>query len=432
VPTTLKEGDRARIETLESEVGLSPSSRLDALQSGVERASAYSLAGDGVRDDRGALQAAADAVLTGGIFTGGSVLFVPDGTYLVSGPVYVKSGTTVQGAGMGATIVRKKASSFVAAATNDDLDAQSVFACGPSSGAVYSSGTRGSTVTFRDLTIDGNKANQTFTGITDYHYGGAHGIGAKYVDTLTVERVRIQDTAQNGIFPWQAGKVTIDHCELLRCGSSNAAFATLTKNAISLGGSAGGPPVAVYRVTNNYISAPEDEGVQYGYAQDVLIEGNHIYDCGSNAVEGDTAFAGTAGGNVIVQGNFIRGSLEYAIDIGNADQQKVKVLGNTILATTQGGVRVVQANESSIEVAHNTIDGVGGGYAAGSTTSFHAIDITGHRVNVTADLRERLTYDTPFWAGGVVRTRDGWRYPKGKDFQGVAKDRQQVPAGWCR
>jgi hypothetical protein len=138
----------------------------------------------------------------------------------------------------------------------------------------------------------------------------------------------------------------------------------------------------VYRVTNNYISAPEDEGVQYGYAQDVLIEGNHIYDCGSNAVEGDTAFAGTAGGNVIVQGNFIRGSLEYAIDIGNADQQKVKVLGNTILATTQGGVRVVQANESSIEVAHNTIDGVGGGYAAGSTTSFHAIDITGHRVKV--------------------------------------------------
>jgi hypothetical protein len=50
---------------------------------------------------------------------------------------------------------------------------------------------------------------------------------------------------------------------------------------------------------------------------------------------------------------------------------------------------------------------------------------------VTADLRERLTYDTPFWAGGVVRTRDGWRYPKGKDFQGVArivnKSRRLVP-----
>jgi hypothetical protein len=40
---------------------------------------------------------------------------------------------------------------------------------------------------------------------------------------------------------------------------------------------------------------------------------------------------------------------------------------------------------------------------------------------LTAELRERLTYDTPFWAGGVIRTRDGWRYPKGKDFQGVAK-----------
>jgi hypothetical protein len=265
--------------------------------------------------------------------------------------VYVKSGTVVQGAGMGATIVRKKASSFVAAATNDDLDAQSVFACGPSSGAVYSSGTRGSTVTFRDLTIDGNKANQTFTGITDYHYGGAHGIGAKYVDTLTVERVRIQDTAQNGIFPWQAGKVTIDHCELLRCGSSNAAFATLTKNAISLGGSAGrSAGRRVPRDEQLHLSAPEDEGVQYGYAQDVLISGNHIYDCGSNAVEGDTAFAGTAGGNVIVEGNFIRGTVEYAIDIGNADQQKVRVQGNTILATAQGGIRVVQANESAIDV----------------------------------------------------------------------------------
>jgi hypothetical protein len=40
---------------------------------------------------------------------------------------------------------------------------------------------------------------------------------------------------------------------------------------------------------------------------------------------------------------------------------------------------------------------------------------------VSAELRERLTYDTPFWAGGVIRTRDGWRYPKAKDFQGVAK-----------
>jgi hypothetical protein len=385
ISTTLKEGDRARIETLEAEVGSSPSSRLDAVQAGVERASAYSLAGDLVRDDRAALQAAADAVLTGGIFTGGSVLFIPDGTYLVSGPVYVKSGTVVQGAGMGATVVRKKASSFVAAATNDDLDGQSVFACGPSSGAVYSSGTRGSTVTFRDLTIDGNKANQTFSGITDYHYGGAHGIGAKYIDTLTIQRVRIQDTAQNGVFPWQAGKVTVDNCELLNCGSSNAAFATLTKNAISLGGSAGGPPVAVYRVTNNYISGPEDEGVQYGYAQDVLISGNHFYSCGSNAVEGDTAFAGTAGGNVIVEGNFIRGTVEYAIDIGNADQQKIRVQGNTILATAQGGIRVVQANESAIDVVDNTIDGVGGGYAAGSTTSFHAIDITGHRVKVAGN-----------------------------------------------
>jgi hypothetical protein len=40
---------------------------------------------------------------------------------------------------------------------------------------------------------------------------------------------------------------------------------------------------------------------------------------------------------------------------------------------------------------------------------------------VTVELRERLTYDTPFWAGGVVRTRDGWRYPGAKDFQGLAK-----------
>jgi hypothetical protein len=40
---------------------------------------------------------------------------------------------------------------------------------------------------------------------------------------------------------------------------------------------------------------------------------------------------------------------------------------------------------------------------------------------VTAELRERLRYDTPFWAGGVTRTADGWRYPKAGEFQGVAK-----------
>jgi hypothetical protein len=39
-----------------------------------------------------------------------------------------------------------------------------------------------------------------------------------------------------------------------------------------------------------------------------------------------------------------------------------------------------------------------------------------------AEIREALTYETPFWAGGITRRRDGsWRYPKANEFQGVAK-----------
>jgi hypothetical protein len=37
------------------------------------------------------------------------------------------------------------------------------------------------------------------------------------------------------------------------------------------------------------------------------------------------------------------------------------------------------------------------------------------------DLQERLRFDTPFWAGGVRKAGDEWRFPRRGEFHGVAK-----------
>lgn len=37
------------------------------------------------------------------------------------------------------------------------------------------------------------------------------------------------------------------------------------------------------------------------------------------------------------------------------------------------------------------------------------------------ELQRRLCYETPFWAGGVTRGPDGWRFPRPQDFQGCVK-----------
>ncbi|WP_059049993.1 glycosyl hydrolase family 28-related protein [Paenibacillus senegalimassiliensis] len=100
---------------------------------------AYGAIGDGVADDTTAIQAA----ITDAYNSGRGLVFLPAGVYIVTGIQY-RSNITIKGAGVGATVVKLK----------DNTPNTSVFNCTPEV----------SDVCIRDLTIDGNRNNQTVYG----------------------------------------------------------------------------------------------------------------------------------------------------------------------------------------------------------------------------------------------------------------------------
>lgn len=109
----------------------------------------YGVAGDGVTDDTTAIAAANAAIAT----TGG-VLFFPPGTYL-TGPQTINPKVNYVGAGKGATIIKLKngANADLFSAQTNLINLSAAFGVGPQ-GTLYN-------FSFQDMTLDGNKANQT-------------------------------------------------------------------------------------------------------------------------------------------------------------------------------------------------------------------------------------------------------------------------------
>jgi hypothetical protein len=116
--------------------------------------------GDGVTDDTAAIAAARSAANA----AGGGLVFWPNGTYITGNqPLYANVHDA--GAGIGATIIKLKNGSnadlFSAQTGNINLGAS--FGAG-SAGTLYNFG-------FHDLTLDGNKANQSATSYVLRFYG---------------------------------------------------------------------------------------------------------------------------------------------------------------------------------------------------------------------------------------------------------------------
>jgi Pectate lyase superfamily protein len=123
-------------------------------------------AGDGTTDDTAAVQAAITACQSAG---GGTVWF-PPGTYIVTGLTITGSDVTLRGSGIGATIISLKNSS--------------------NTSVIAVSGTGTVNVHVEDLSIEGNKANQS---------GTSHGISISTPYSVTDTQHRIASVDINSV-----------------------------------------------------------------------------------------------------------------------------------------------------------------------------------------------------------------------------------------
>lgn len=158
----------------------------------------YGATGDGVTDDRLAIQAAVDAAHA----AGGGTVYIPTGTYIVSGQedqslgcVMLYDNITVFGDGMGVTTVKLQDG------WNGDITG--IFR------TPFGVGTHN--VTMHDLTIDGNRAN-TSGKIDGWFNGGAPETPIQDVN-ITLDHVEVKDCDAYGFDPHeQTVNLTITNC----------------------------------------------------------------------------------------------------------------------------------------------------------------------------------------------------------------------------
>lgn len=346
-------------------VDLFPSA--NALNTKTVNAKDHGAKGDGTTDDKAAIQAALNALTSGG------VLLVPAGTYMLSGSLSVKSNVTIQGQGKRATVLK--------------------FAAGVSSSTkmfVNSDQAGGNTgIVIQHLTADGNRAsNGAVSGLT--------GVSFSKVDRCAITFCRFTGFTQHCIdFTGESGGAGGDNTQNLVAfndledyGTGSVGFgvafvgggyrnriignhitSTLTNVGVGIDDQSGpqtSDPCLRNVVANNVIS---------GMAQGVLVEGSHenvvtgntILDCTEacivfaegatplaprdNSAEGNKLFpaAGAKGVILVGNGNGVKGGSiiggQYGVFIGDISpgigpNRRLSVVGVSFQGQTLDAVSV--------------------------------------------------------------------------------------------
>ncbi|CAN7361139.1 glycosyl hydrolase family 28-related protein [Paenibacillus sp. LjRoot56] len=296
--------------------------------------------GDGVTDDSNAIIAAITSVSS----TGGGIVYFPEGTYLVSKRIDVKGNIIYAGAGKTASIIRKKSTHI-----NSEMFRQS-----PTE----------TNVIFRDLQIDGQKADGNVTTTTGIRIKANNTIvqDCLFKDML-LDSIYIGDTAS-----FSAKNVTIYRNEISNTGrngitSVSSENLTIERNYIHNVGLLGIDLEADVSATNkeftirtNIIETAGDKGIQItNIAESGLVEDNEIRDTVSSGI-----ILAQDVQNVIVQNNRIFDAGLYGIEIRSQNSTTLnyprhnRLIGNLIQRVQRHGIYIL-SNVTYIDMLYNRI-----------------------------------------------------------------------------
>jgi len=288
----------------------------------------FGAVGDGVADDTAEIQAAVDAVGA----AGGGTLTIPVGTYLVSSSITVGSNTHIRGRG---EII-----------LDDNADC-----------SVISINASSSNVSIKDISIDGNRLNQTLETVgAESEYGGIE-IG-NFCD-----------------------QILIDGCTIIECygygiESNNApSNITITNNTIDgvdfysgIRMSQAGTGTNI-KVANNTVLNYRKGGIVGNDMNHAIITGNYI-DAGTigrglQNADNITAYSAT-NDDILVSDNICRNSINNGIHVAGTG---VVVSGNRVTNPTNRGIYVAASTDilntgqsSEVTVTSNTVSDVANTY----------------------------------------------------------------------
>lgn len=268
----------------------------------------YGATGDGTTDDSTAIN---NAITAAGA-AGGNIVFVPEGTYIVQ-DITMRSNVILRGAGRGSILKLKD---------NTTADVIKSPAINPSTVISYAG--------VEDLTIDGNKANQS-DGVDLQQYGLAlNGAADSWA-----RNVWVHDTQRSGIY--LAGeRLTVEDCQVEAIGKVGAGGSIIGRSGI---------------VCSNFTGFT---------AGGMIVRNNRVLDCLEHGIK---LYPGNDGS--VVEGNYVLTAEERGIYIQGGNY--VTVTGNTVNGAAVVGIFIGDGTDAGVgnAVGDNTINGITGSGAHG-------------------------------------------------------------------
>lgn len=305
--------------------------------------------GDGVTDDRAAIQATFDALSA----RGGGTAYFPTGTYLVT----MKPGLAEDGAGISALTLRNKVS-----VRGDSMWASVIKLAGNQFGVgaytrIITSAGKVSGLTLEDFAVDGNRSGQGL-----YRNQGNGGNILVDADDCIVSRVRSVEGNGQGIQIRSIPGMLARRLWVMDCIVDGMSGSTLN-----------GDGSVNTEFNGNGI------GIQVSHAFDYRIINNSVYNCKDNGIDtfNNKGNGDPSGGSFIIDGNiidlcrcgifpetsargrvtnnYITGCLEAAIAINRIDDSPISmVIESNSMERCQTGVRV-SGDCSSLMIQRNFI-----------------------------------------------------------------------------